>query len=148
MEDKALYEALAIVELQLAIMHSVNVRLDERLVAVDPRKEAIMVPTAGDLVSALGADNFAGKAHHLLFGLLLDRSEPAAAEFHLDQAAASGIAVLYGYRDLTDSYLQAGRHWDAIRVCKKDVQFNHPWVGQISQWLQNMPERASGGWVW
>ena len=99
-EDKALYQMLAIGELEAAIVRASEVRLDERLIFIDSWiEDSMIVPTVGDLVAALGADNFVGKAHHVLFGLQLKRADLVVAEFHLDQAAATGIAVLYGYRD-------------------------------------------------
>ena len=108
----------------------------------------MIVPTVGDLVAALGADNFVGKAHHVLFGLQLKLGELGIAEFHLDQAAATGIAVLYGYRDLATAYLDEGHNSDAIRLIGKELQINQPWLGQFRSWLHNMTHHSDENWVW
>jgi tetratricopeptide (TPR) repeat protein len=89
---------LAMEELNQAIATAHTIRLDQRLLAMDPRnEEAIVAPTVRDLLVALGADNFTGKAHHMLFALHLDAGDLADAEFHLDRAADTGLAVLYRY---------------------------------------------------
>ena len=149
-EDKALYQGLAIGDLETAIVWANEVRLDERLLAVDSLVEDIMiVPTAGDIIAALGADNFVGKAHHVLFGLQLKRGELGNAETHLDQAAATGIAVLYGYRDLAMEYLDDGRNADAVRVAEKDLQINNPWVLAFCERLTALVSgTAKTVWVW
>jgi ADP-dependent phosphofructokinase/glucokinase len=98
---------------------------------------------------ALGADNFVGKAHHLLFGLYLDRAELADAEFHLDQVAATDIAVLYGYQDLAASYLDQERNADAVRVAAKDLQVKYPWVRPLCERLTALAsDTAKAVWVW
>jgi hypothetical protein len=111
MEDRSLYRLLAIRELETAIYQAGEVRVDEPLIHTDPLVEQdLIVPTVGNLIRALGAENFAGKAHHVLFGLRLDQGELAIAESHLDFAAARGVAALQGYRDLGEAYLLAGQN--------------------------------------
>jgi len=147
-EDKALYEVLAINELRQAIALSGEIRLDQRLLMNDLQDEEILVmPCVGDLLTALGANNYVGKAHHLLFGLYLGRVELVEAEFHLDRAAATGIAVLHGYQDLATSYLDQNRDADAARVIEN--QANHPWIRPLCQRMTEMTlDAAKGIWVW
>jgi hypothetical protein len=149
-EDKALYEMLALRELQRATAGAAGVRLDERLMATEmAMEEVIVVPRVGDLLAALGATNFAGKAHHVLFGMHLDRGDLIEAELNLDMAAATGMATLYGYRDLAEAYLAAGRDADGFRAVKKDVRINYPWIGRACERLAEMThETTKGMWVW
>jgi hypothetical protein len=150
LEDKAMYQMAAIQELQMAIVRFADVRLDERLIDIDPLVEdATIAPTAGELLAAVGADNLVGKAHHLVFGVQLVRGELGEAEFHLDRAADSGIAVLYGYRDLAERYLGIGRNSAALRVLNKDLVRNHPWVEPVGKWLwQAVQSHGDAAWVW
>lgn len=147
-ENRAVYRMLAIAELEAALRGAHLVRVDEPLVVVDPLIEQDLdVPKAGDLIGAIGAANFPGKAHHVLFGLRLDRGELAMAEQHLERAAATGIAVLHGYQDLAEGYLLAGENCAAIRCGKKDFALNHPEVARFVQWLADA-KPAAAGWVW
>jgi tetratricopeptide (TPR) repeat protein len=150
MEDKAVLEMLARVELEMAIAKAGEVRLDHPLLMLEPgEEEAVVIPRVGDLLVALGADNFVGKAHHLLYGLCLDRGELVTAEIHLDQAAATGIATLYGYQDLATTYLAMERHADALRAARKDLRLNHPWVAGAWGRLEDLTyATVKGMWVW
>jgi tetratricopeptide (TPR) repeat protein len=149
-ETKAVYEMLALAELRRATTRGAEVRLDERLLATEMAvEEAIIVPRVGDLLAALGATNFAGRAHLLMFGLHLDRCELIEAELNLDMAAATGMATLDGYRDLAETYLTVGREVDAARAARKDLWANYPWVEQACERFANLTEAAvKAGWVW
>lgn len=144
------FQTLAANDLMAAIAQAPTVRLDERLLDVGQTiEENVIVPCVGDLLTALGADNFAGRAHHMLFGLLLDQGRLIEAEVNLDAAAATGIATLHGYRDLADNYLQMDRHGDAMRTLKKELQVNHPEVVRAWEGLEEMTKAAvKGTWVW
>jgi hypothetical protein len=149
-EGKLQYRMLAIVELQNAIARAGEIRLDERLLTTDPQiEETVVVPRVGDLLFAIGAENFVGKAHHLLFGLYLDGGELTVAEFHLDRAAATGIAVLYGYQDLATAYLDQECNADAVRVAAKDLQVNYPWLLRLCERMAEITQdTAKAVWVW
>ena len=149
-EDQLLCRMLAIAELRNAIARVGEIRLDERLMATDPQiEETIVVPRVGDLLVALGADNFVGQSHHLLYGLLRDRGNLTVAEFHLDQAAGSGIPVADSYRGLAAAYLDDGRSADGLRVARKDLDVNHPWVRPLCDRLIEMTlDSAKAIWVW
>ena len=148
--ERAYYQSLAIAELQQAIAGADEVVRDERLLKTDPQlEEAVVVPRVGDLLMALGADNFVRQAHHLLFGLHLDRAEPAKAEIHLDRAAAMGAPVLYGYQDLAEAYLDVGHNTDAIRAAGKDLKVNQPWLPMLCERLGEMwRDAGKADWVW
>jgi len=150
MQDRVLYQMLAIDELQIAIARAGDIRLDERLITIDPQYEdAMIVPMAGQLITALGADNFAGKAHNVLFGLHLKQGDLRTAEDHLDRAVAMGIAPLYGYRDLAMAYQDEGQTGDAIRAMGKDFQANHPEARPVIDWLYGLTQgRGADAWVW
>jgi len=149
-EDQLEWRMLAIVELQNAIAWGGNVRLDERLLTIDEQiEETVVVPRVSDLLAALRADNFVGKAHHLLFGLYFDGGNLSVAEFHLDSAAATGVAVLYGYRDLAATYLDEGRTSDVLRLASKDLDVNQPWIRPLCRRLaESARAGAVSGWVW
>jgi hypothetical protein len=149
-EDQREWRMLAILELQNAIAWSGNVRFDQRLLTIDSQiEETVVVPRVSDLLASLRADNFVGKAHHLLFGLYFDGGNLSVAEFHLDQAAATGIAVLYGYRDLAATYLDEGLTSDALRVAGKDLDVNQPWIRPLCKRLAELSREGTvSGWVW
>jgi hypothetical protein len=67
-EETTGYRMLAMAELREAITRAGDIRLDEPLLAADQSiDEPIIAPTVGDLLEALRADNFVGRAHHTLF---------------------------------------------------------------------------------
>jgi tetratricopeptide (TPR) repeat protein len=114
-----------------------------------PCSKKRVVPRVGDLLVALEADNFVGKAHHLLYALHLDRRELIQAELNLDMAGATGLATLYGYQDLADAYLADERYVDAKRALRKDLQANHGWVGRAYDRLAvTAYDAARNVWVW
>ncbi len=78
-------------------------------------------PTVGDLLTAIGADNFAGKAHNMLGPLYLERGSLQQAEEHMDAAVDAGLNVLNGYEDLAEGYESRGQHTDAFRANLKDM---------------------------
>jgi tetratricopeptide (TPR) repeat protein len=151
LEDRAVFEMLAIRELNDAILRAPAVRRDERLLATDMNmEEAFIVPCVGDLLRALGADNFAGKAHHLLYGLHLDRGELLAAELDLDAAVATGLAPLYGYQDLAEAYVDGGQPQVLVRLLRKDMDAAEPWLRPACQRLLQWTREAvtPGPWFW
>jgi hypothetical protein len=149
-QERGTFETMAMQELQQATMWAGTIRLDERLIHTDAEiEETVIVPRVGDLLVALQADNFVGKAHHLLFALHLDRRELIEAELNLDMAAATGLQTLYGYQDLAEAYLDADRQADGMRVLNKDLHTNHPWVGRACDRLADLTYGvARGMWVW
>jgi hypothetical protein len=136
-------------QLEMAITRAGEIRLDERLVIGEPGiEEAIVVPRVGDLLVALDAMNFVGKAHHTLFALELDRGQLRQAEEHLDQAVATGIAPLFGYGDLAEAYLALEQPTDAMRATQKDMAANYPLLWEAGQEMQAALQRVWEGWVW
>jgi Flp pilus assembly protein TadD len=124
--SKAMYEWVAMVEFTRAIELAGNVALDQPLVAtarwgghqlVPENPEA--APHVGDLLAALGADNFAGKAHNTLGSMLIERGALERAEQHLDAAAATGLTIVHGYADLGAAREAAGEHQEAVRAYMK-----------------------------
>lgn len=150
LEERAVFRLMARGELQQAIAAADLVRLDERLLPADPAvEEAVVVPAVADLLRALGADNFVGKAHQLLFGLHLDQGELGDAEFHLDRAAATGVAVLDGYQELAVGCLDAGRTADALRLLRKHLAATEPWLADVCQRLLGPATVTQQPvWVW
>jgi hypothetical protein len=148
-QARTTFNMLARQELELAIAGAGDVRLDEPLVTNGRElEEQIVVPRVGDLLVALGADNFVGRAHHLLFGLALDEGELRVAELHLDQAVATGIAPLFGYEDLAEAYLSEQRPTDALRAAGKYLAANYPLLWKIGQEAKATMDRPWSGWLW
>lgn len=150
-EDRAVYEMLAIREFNDAIQRAALLRQDDRLLATDAyMEETVIVPRVADLLTAIGAVNFAGKAHNLLFGLHLDRGELLAAELHLDAAVATGIAPLYGYRDLAEAYVAYDQPQALVRLMQKDLDTAAPWLrpatNRLMQWTQEALQPEP--WLW
>jgi tetratricopeptide (TPR) repeat protein len=136
-------------QLEMAIVRAGEIRLDERLVMGEPGiEEEFVVPRVGDLLVALEANNFVGKAHHLLFGIEMDRGQLRQAEEHLDQAVATGIAPLFGYGDLTEGYLALEQRADALRVTQKDMAANYPLLWEAGQEMKAALEQVWESWVW
>jgi hypothetical protein len=136
-------------QFELAIARAGEIRLDERLVIGEPgMEEEFVVPRVGDLLVALEANNFVGKAHHMLFAMEMDRGQLRQAEEHLDQAVATGITPLFGYGDLAEGYLALERPADALRVTQKDMAANYPLLWEAGQEMKAALEQVWEGWVW
>jgi tetratricopeptide (TPR) repeat protein len=150
-DDRAVFEMLAIRELQDAIFRAAALRPDERLLPTDMNmEETFIVPCVADLLLAMGADNFVGKAHNQLFGLHLDRGELLAAELDLDAAVATGIAPLYGYQDLAEAYATANQPQFLTRLLRKDLEATEPRLvaacERLAQWTREA--FTPGPWFW
>ncbi len=142
---KEAYEMEAIRELHLAIELAPKVALDQPLidaawVVPDPYELAmpLMTPTVEDLLVALGADNFDGKAHNVLSYLHLDRGELNEAERHMDSAAGTGLTIVYGYSDLGERYEANGQYADAARAYLKALTQNRGVAGPVTKVLENL----------
>jgi hypothetical protein len=59
----------------------------------------------------------------------------------------TGIAPLYGYRDLAKAYLVAGEQGAAIRVGLKDLELNCPGTSRFIQWMFRA-DQPMASWVW
>lgn len=122
-KTKSRLELEAINELELAIDKASRIHPHEPLVPIRwvmttpyPMRQPAIPPTIGDLLNALNADNFKGKAHGLLVYLYLDHDRPEEAEYHVVHAGSHGIRVPYGYRLVGELYEQQGRSTDAYRT--------------------------------
>jgi hypothetical protein len=136
-EEKLHQEMLAVAELEHALIQSRMLALTEPLLATDHEiDEAVVVPTAGDLLTALGADRLAARAHHLLFGIQLRHGQLTEAEFHLDQAAAAGLPVLYGYQDLAMASAAQGMNDAALRNFGKGLGYDYPPLAAAVAWFK------------
>lgn len=124
--NKSMYELAAMTSLQRAIDMSSYLEQNRLLIgsesdAYQESSMSQMPPMVYDLLVAIGADNFEGKAHNLLSYLCLDRGWLEEAERHMDEAAETGLPILYGYSDLGNRYELAGRNLDASRSYLKQL---------------------------
>lgn len=122
---RAMFHFVAMSELRLAIAHAGRLPWEQTLgpaaevmPADDEMLMPLVAPTVRDLLEALEADHFVARSHALLGRLELERGALAAAERHLDSAAAGGLA--------TEDYLRLGKAWEeheqkaaAVRVYQK-----------------------------
>jgi tetratricopeptide (TPR) repeat protein len=83
---------------------------------VYPMPYPMEAPTVGELLTAIGADNFVGKAHNMLGPLYLDEGLLTKAESHMDSAVDLGMHVQNGYSELARRYDDVGQHGDAFRA--------------------------------
>jgi len=102
-------------------------------------------PYVGDLLMAMGADQFEAQSHHMLAGLCLDHFQAARAEEHLDRAEALGAVIVYGYRDLGQLYEDEGRHLDAARAYAKSMRQGDDYAVPAMKMLQNLRQGILGG---
>lgn len=121
---KAQYEFEATAAFEAALAARATVCRDELLVPAELVGATALEPTVEDLLGALGADLWPGKAHNALSYLYLERGELEVAEGHMDRAVAEGMIAVYGYRDLGREYEAQGRHADAARAYFKGARFS------------------------
>jgi len=123
---RSMYQLAAMTELERALEMAPYLQRDQVLISPSSSGTELgampwMPATLNDLLEAIGAGNFEGKAHNMLGGLCLERNWLEQAERHMDSAAESGLSIVYGYRDLGDRFELEGRHMDAVRVYLKDM---------------------------
>jgi tetratricopeptide (TPR) repeat protein len=125
-KTKSRYELDAIHEFERALELASILDADAPLVPIHsvvrvpyPLTDPVAPPAVRDLLDALWADNFEGKAHGLLVYLCLDHGRTEEAEYHVEEAAARGVPVPYGYRLVGEQYEEYGRSTDALRAYLK-----------------------------
>jgi tetratricopeptide (TPR) repeat protein len=121
LKPKCVYELEAIAELETALAHSADVWLDEPLVPCDVPTQSALEPTVRDLLLAMGADNFEGKACNTLGTLFLERGALEIAEQYMDEAVARGMVNDHGYLDLAAEYKARDQFANATRAYWKSV---------------------------
>lgn len=126
---RLLYELAAMMALESAVNLSKDYDTTTPLAPMDwtvplrfELEMPMMTPTVADLLRALGAENYVGRAHNVLGDMYLDRDSLEQAEEHMDSAAESGIDKELGYRDLARKYRILGREFDARRAILKALK--------------------------
>ncbi|MCG8587000.1 MAG: hypothetical protein MI757_20025 [Pirellulales bacterium] len=112
----------AMEELEQAIRRADGVIRGEPLAATSGNGQNSVGPTVGDLLKAIGAENFVADSHNTLGGMMLERGSYDHAELHLDAAAELGIHFPYACTELGNGYRGLGRHGDAVRAYAKAVK--------------------------
>ncbi len=140
---RAMYRLAAIQELERAVELAGNVPWDKPLCMIDwdaAERTAMPVvpPNVGDLMYAMGADNFVGKAHNVLGPLYLEREMLQEAEEHMDQATDLSMNVLNGYEELGERYEAAGLHGAAVRAYLKASEQGHGLVNPVRKAVENV----------
>jgi hypothetical protein len=148
MVERAVYEMMAIADFQEAI---------EREDVVDPADALVPFPVlngqrtggpcVGELLAAIGGEQFVGHSHRLLYRLHLRRQEFTDAEQQLDQAVQVGVAAFDDHRTLVAAMIEAGDQTAAVRVLGKDMRLHYPWIYDGCQRLRNWMQGAEP-WVW
>lgn len=137
---KSMYQLAARMEFEQALEMAGGVPYDLPLVMAGAPSASAVEPTVRDLLIAVGAENFEGKAHNLLGYLLIERGEGQAAEQHLDSAAALGQPMLYGYDDLGALYQRQHDHLAAVRAYLKTMAHGGGVVRPSNRILDNLRE--------
>jgi hypothetical protein len=122
-ERRAMLELAAIMEFRDAIEWADETNVEIELMP-DPRA-VNLGPLVTDLMTALDADNFVGRAHKQLAELLLRRGALTEAEQHIDAAVAAELPVMFAYEDLGLLYELQGRHADTLRAYTKNFQYQY-----------------------
>lgn len=147
---RSMYQAAAMVEFERAIENAPRLNVGASLLSVPwatpgPHDMAmpVMAPTIGDLLGAIGADNFVGTSHNMLAPLYLDRGMLKPSEQHLDAAVALSMNVMDGYRDLAARYEAQGAHGDAARAYFKAIGRGGRIVDPTRKFLENLRNSMS-----
>lgn len=148
MVRRAVYEVMAIADLQEAIERAGVVDPGEPLVVLPGvDRDRIAAPSVGELLTAIGGDDFVGQAHRLLYRLHMRRQEWSDAERQLDRAAEAGAAQADDHRNLAAALIEAGERSSATGVLAKDVKLNYPGIYQgcqeVWQWMEGREP-----WLW
>jgi tetratricopeptide (TPR) repeat protein len=134
---KSMYQLAARMEFEQAIEEAWSVYFEMPL--GDPTVPTVATdPTVRDLLRALGAEDFEGKAHHQLSYLLLERGSGQEAEQHLDAAAEMGQRIVYGYQDLGAFYEGEHQHLDAFRAYAKALSHGSPLAQPTQHIVRNL----------
>lgn len=144
--SRSMYELAAMNALESAISAAGSVPYSDELVPCEWPTEAAFLPTVADLLMAIDAEQFAGKAHNVLSYMFLDRGRLESAEMHMDAAANSGLHIVFGYSDLGERYEHAGRMEDAARAYAKAIIHNPHKAAPSLKMLKSL--RNSMGDVW
>ena len=134
---KSMYRLAAKQEMELVIELAPQFAIDQLLVPADWPDCAAWEPTVGDLLDALGADRLEARAHNVLSYICLDQGQLGQAEEHLDAAAAGGMCIVYGYRDLETNFAATGRYGDAARAALKGLQHGAPFTTFVKHVLMH-----------
>jgi tetratricopeptide (TPR) repeat protein len=135
---KGMYELAATAAFEKAIELAGNVHADEVILSGEYAHGMALEPTVGDLLFALGADNFPAKAHNALSYLFLERGALEVAENHLDEAVKGGLDPVYGYRELGDEYRVRGQFADATRAYLKATRFTPHKLRTLGEALRSL----------
>ena len=133
-----MYRLTARMELERAIEVAARVDFDQPLCSPTWPTSTALEPTVRDLLIALHAEEFEGKAHHVLSYLLMEDGAAHEAEQHLDQAAALGQCIVFGYQDVGALYQRQHEHLDAVRAYAKALSHGSPLARPTSRILQNL----------
>ncbi|MEQ8785685.1 MAG: hypothetical protein RIC55_05280 [Pirellulaceae bacterium] len=136
--SKAMFRLAAMSHLERAISLADYVWLDQPLAPDYWPTEAAVTPTVGDLLLALGANNFDAKAHNMLGYLHLDSGAADTAEYHMDAARDSGVVIVFGYEDLARVYAEQGRPLDAFRANAKAAANGEGVIGPARRAIENL----------
>ena len=139
----SMYRLAARMDFEQALESAGAVEFDVPLCAVQIHPALALEPTVRDLLIALQAEEFAGKAHHVLSYLLLEDGAAREAEEHLDQAAALGQSIVFGYQDLGALYEERHEHLDAMRAYAKALKHGSPIARPLVKMMENLRQAVA-----
>jgi tetratricopeptide (TPR) repeat protein len=135
---RSMYRLAARMDFEEALEAAGTVAFDEPLCTVQIHPALGLEPTVRDLLISVRAEDFEGKTHHMLSYLLLEDGVAREAEEHLDQAAALGQSIVFGYQDLGALYEEQHEHLDAVRAYAKALKQGSPLARPMTKILQNL----------
>lgn len=139
--SRSMFRMVAAVELERAIERSGELEVELPLIPSSWTAEPALVPTVRDVLVALGAERYVGRAHYTLGSLMAERGQPELAEGHLDAARHEGVRVLLGYEEVARLYEGTGRHFEAARAQAKQLGTGSGGTGTVLRMMGNL-ERA------
>lgn len=142
---KSTYELAAMNELEKTIQLARYVDPYQPLIWGRGVPDVDSSPRVGDLLVALGAADFEANAHNVLGDQYLVRGMLEQAEDHMDAAAALGVHIVYGYRDLGRAYEDELRHLDAARVYVKSMKQGSDYIVPTKRFLENLRKAIVSG---
>jgi tetratricopeptide (TPR) repeat protein len=121
---RGMYELMATQEFAKAIELAPTLDLEAPLApdvwaSEDVKYLPLVTPTVGDLLAAIGADRYPGRAHNVLGMMYTERGLFDEAEEHLDAAAAERMNGPTAYRELGAALEAEARYDDAMRIYLK-----------------------------
>ncbi|PHS15408.1 MAG: hypothetical protein COA78_04940 [Blastopirellula sp.] len=133
-----MYHLMAAQRLEMAIQGEDRLDLSQTLVDWQSELQRVMAPNVGDFLAVTRNQNFIGKTHFQLGGLMMDRLSLERAEIHLDAAKARELTVGENYMKLGGMYEEQGDYLNAARVHAKAMSSGAGMITPLGKIIENV----------